>query len=411
MFAKWCHGQDVGLEALVYFRNFGYYFSLWDTLACCGHQRIPGTAEAQLTIATSPDQYDARQDTTVVSKAKDQGDCSTSVAFATVAGAEAAVASVAGVQGSSISLSELDLFYCSKADDDGVGDIDEDVAYKSLPDVTCQSGNSIGDSVKELQRRNLQTRYCMPYAAQRVGLHAVFVVGYNNIQKYWIVKNSFGSKWADKGFFKVAMGVCNVMDPNSTYGISWSSSIIKRRPAKLIPAPGRPGCFFYQAQVGDYASKVSLLFGVELGSFLTDNTGRITDLTSPLAGQQLMVCQPHPGTYNAPGAPAADSILDRQLSTLMNIKRIIDKEEVLQEWNWQSGIHGGYCIWPGISCDTAQAVVVALDVSYDTIHRSLRGQLPAGSLLKGLPGLRLDWFTAEVLVSAESACGAGFSKK
>jgi len=53
------------------------------------------------------------------------------------------------------------------------------------------------------------------------------------------------------------MGVCGVMDPNSTYGISWSSSIIKRRPAKLSPAPGRPGCFMYQ--VRDSGSPVRMV--------------------------------------------------------------------------------------------------------------------------------------------------------
>jgi len=242
-------------------------------------ERVPGTAEAQLTIATSPDKYDARQATKFISKAKDQGDCSTSVAFATVAGAEAAVASVAGVQGSSISLSELDLYYCSKPDDDVITPVDEDGPRKVLPEVTCQSGNWIGPSVRELQRRNLQTRYCMPYGGfdsaseacssslcssidaissqgsfssmsikqiwkaqqqirQHGGVvtrfdmfddfkpffaipgnarsvyspsnntqpqqtHAVFVVGYNNVKKYWIVKSSFGSGWADNGFFKV----------------------------------------------------------------------------------------------------------------------------------------------------------------------------------------------------------------
>jgi hypothetical protein len=77
----------------------------------------------------------------------------------------------------------------------------------------------------------------------------------------------------------------------------------------------------------------------------------------------------------------------------MDIKRIIDREEVLQEWNWQSGINGGYCMWPGITCDSAQTVVVELEMSYNTLRRSLRGQLPAGSLLKGLPGLKVINFS------------------
>jgi C1A family cysteine protease len=34
--------------------------------------------------------------------------------------------------------------------------------------------------------------------------HAVTLIGYNNTGAgYWIVKNSFGPKWGDQGFFKV----------------------------------------------------------------------------------------------------------------------------------------------------------------------------------------------------------------
>jgi C1A family cysteine protease len=34
--------------------------------------------------------------------------------------------------------------------------------------------------------------------------HAVVLVGYNNDKGYWVVKNSWGDKWADGGFFKVS---------------------------------------------------------------------------------------------------------------------------------------------------------------------------------------------------------------
>jgi C1A family cysteine protease len=33
--------------------------------------------------------------------------------------------------------------------------------------------------------------------------HAIALVGYNNEQCYWLAKNSYGSSWADGGFFRV----------------------------------------------------------------------------------------------------------------------------------------------------------------------------------------------------------------
>lgn len=308
---------------------------------------------AQLNIATSPVAYDARAATRAVSKPQDQGDCDTSAAFAVVAGAEAAVASVTGVYGNSISLSELDLYYCSSP-----------AAIGEQP-LTCRSGTWLGSMLAQLQARRLQTRYCMPYGtfssaadacstrycssvdvtssqgsfasapvtllwrAQRhirqfggivtrfdihddfrpffaspdsaqkvysprkdakfVASHAVLVVGYNNKERFWLVKNSFGPSWGDQGFFKVrrmgpsswgyaattgahsaaaagvharpqvAMGVCNVMDQSSTFGITWTSSILKPKPLNVLPVPGRPSCFLYKVCAAGGACEQLLL--------------------------------------------------------------------------------------------------------------------------------------------------------
>jgi C1A family cysteine protease len=46
------------------------------------------------------------------------------------------------------------------------------------------------------------------------GLHAVCVVGYNDAQEghkgYWIVKNSWGTGWGEKGFVRIAYGQCGI---------------------------------------------------------------------------------------------------------------------------------------------------------------------------------------------------------
>ena len=38
------------------------------------------------------------------------------------------------------------------------------------------------------------------------GLHAVAIIGYNDQQKYWIVKNSWGTGWGEKGFMLIDYG-------------------------------------------------------------------------------------------------------------------------------------------------------------------------------------------------------------
>jgi C1A family cysteine protease len=37
-----------------------------------------------------------------------------------------------------------------------------------------------------------------------LGLHAVLVIGYNDIDKYFICKNSWGTSWGEAGFFKIS---------------------------------------------------------------------------------------------------------------------------------------------------------------------------------------------------------------
>eukprot|EP00878_Enallax_costatus_P016128 GHUV01016917.1.p1 GENE.GHUV01016917.1~~GHUV01016917.1.p1 ORF type:complete len:319 (+),score=68.59 GHUV01016917.1:280-1236(+) len=55
---------------------------------------------------------------------------------------------------------------------------------------------------------NAQAVYRPRHGAQLDFLHTVVLVGYDNIDQYWIAKNSWGSTWGDSGFFKVML--CDV---------------------------------------------------------------------------------------------------------------------------------------------------------------------------------------------------------
>jgi C1A family cysteine protease len=51
---------------------------------------------------------------------------------------------------------------------------------------------------------------CRPIAsssANFVFAHAVTLIGYNNQEQYWVVKNSWGRKWAGGDMFKVHVSV------------------------------------------------------------------------------------------------------------------------------------------------------------------------------------------------------------
>jgi len=45
-----------------------------------------------------------------------------------------------------------------------------------------------------------------PKTTSYSGLHAVCVVGYDDNQKCWIIKNSWGTQWGERGYARVAYG-------------------------------------------------------------------------------------------------------------------------------------------------------------------------------------------------------------
>lgn len=45
---------------------------------------------------------------------------------------------------------------------------------------------------------------------ERVGAHAVTVLGYDDEEGYWIAKNSWGNGWGENGWFRIAYGECAI---------------------------------------------------------------------------------------------------------------------------------------------------------------------------------------------------------
>jgi C1A family cysteine protease len=43
-----------------------------------------------------------------------------------------------------------------------------------------------------------------------LGGHAVSIIGYDDTQRCWVCKNSWGTGWGEQGFFRIAYGQCGI---------------------------------------------------------------------------------------------------------------------------------------------------------------------------------------------------------
>lgn len=70
---------------------------------------------------------------------------------------------------------------------------------------------------------------------QLLGGHAVLIVGYDDEKQWWIVRNSWGTGWGDKGNFYVPYAY--FLDPNLSSDIWNITSITRPTPPKPPPPP------------------------------------------------------------------------------------------------------------------------------------------------------------------------------
>jgi hypothetical protein len=170
----------------------------------------------------------------------------------------------------------------------------------------------------------------------------VLLVGFDNDDEYWIAKNSWGTGFADKGFFRIAFGVSGVGSFGDTYGLAWEPVMPPAQQAELTPVPGRPACFWYTGRPWDFVSRVVNRFRLQIGQVLLDNRDVITDPRQSLGGVKLVLCDIEPGLV----PPATE------VQALLQFKQQADPDNTLDDWqptNATANASLEHCRWAGVS--------------------------------------------------------------
>ena len=83
-------------------------------------------------------------------------------------------------------------------------------------------------------------------AGSYVGAHAVLVVGYDDLNQCFIVKNSWGSGWGEAGFFRIAYS-----EVNGTSRFGYSAIVYEGSPGDgPIPLPEPAPCAYSLSATG-----------------------------------------------------------------------------------------------------------------------------------------------------------------
>lgn len=198
-----------------------------------------------------------------VSDIKDQGNCGSCVAFATVATLESQAKIQVNKPSYPFDLSEADLFFCGAGRKCNQGwwpaEALKYAQEKGVPretcfpyqdqDLNCTPCNDrqnhllkIGKSqelINITQRKEWLDKQGPLVACMAVyrdffyykdgvyeqtdnnlaGYHAVACIGYSESEQCWICKNSWGPDWGNQGFFKIAYGEAEMDTSFAMYGV------------------------------------------------------------------------------------------------------------------------------------------------------------------------------------------------
>jgi hypothetical protein len=237
--------------------------------------RPPGTPFSHGNITHTPDHVDWRAHD-AVTEVKNQAMCGSCWAFSTTGSIEGINAIKTGKL---VSLSEQELVDCDKSKDMGCGGGLMDFAFKFVVDIggldterdyaywgidgTCDTLKEKRKTVsidgfedvpksdehalrQAVSQQPISVAICASelqfYGSGVVDScckqldHGVLAVGYgidDNKKPYWLVKNSWGPAWGEKGYFRLHR---DIPDPDGTCGIATTASY----PIKTSPNPPPP---------------------------------------------------------------------------------------------------------------------------------------------------------------------------
>lgn len=267
---QWNQEYDQGMHS--YFKGINQFSDLTrDEFVAQQKLKVPADIEARRAAghhnvpqSTAPAAIDWREEG-AVQHVKNQGQCGSCWAFATVAALEGRTAIKSGTlpdiseqQFVSCSPEKYDTFGCNGgwydgawkyAHDQGTHGIDTQSSYPyTARDDACDTAKTSDDldvaatcegpgytekteaSVMEEVGNNGPLAIainCAPWGSYSGGvfddpsctagaMHAVTIVGYSDSEKYWIVKNSWGANWGDAGYIllrkdsSIQYGMCGL---------------------------------------------------------------------------------------------------------------------------------------------------------------------------------------------------------
>jgi len=117
-----------------------------------------------------------------------------------------------------------------------------------------------------------------------VGNHAICIVGYNDVEKCWICKNSWGTSWGEDGWFRIAYGECGIGSMFPFYTSEFKSTC-----NDLIMPKGGRVLVRFKSKGTAFDDDISLHYPSDKPLFKASslNVGRIYDAGSYTAGTRL----------------------------------------------------------------------------------------------------------------------------